>query len=117
MKYPSEYLEDLVPVVDRLEDRALDRYEHARWWLAGFKVWNWMEQARRIEDLKSKNAALVRELKDLGRKYQEETGKPTPIRVTLLWADDEALAAALRTFGRALDEMRSRLQAKLEVRR
>lgn len=105
MKYPSEYLEDLVPVVDRLEDRALDRYEYARSWLSGFKVWNWPEQARRIEDLKHKNRALVRELRELQQKYRAETGKVPTGNLTLVWADDEGWSSVFRKFRQAFNDM------------
>lgn len=108
MKYPSQYLEDLVPIVDRLEDDLLDRFNETRAWLAGWKVWEWVDQAQRIDTLKHQNRMLVEELKSLREKYRAETGKPPPGGLTLVLADHEGVGNAMAAMRRALANLRAR---------
>ncbi len=110
MKFPSEYLEDLVPVVDRIEDEFLDRYAAARTWASGWKVWEWRAQAERIETLKARNRELVEAFKDLREKYREETGKVPPGAITLVLADDEGVSEFTRTLARSLENLLTRMR-------
>ncbi len=118
MKYPSDYLEDLVPVVDRLEDGVLDLLGRARLEASSWKIWEWRDQARRIEALRGKNRALARELRALQEKYRSETGKPPPSQatLTLIWADDDGWSESMRKFQQALDNLSARWRAAVSRR-
>ncbi len=101
-KWPSDRMHDLADRLDTAEDRVCESYQEIRSRVCGLKVWNWIDQAKKIDSLEHRNKVLIEELREVSRAYRYETGKRAPGTMLLLIDGSRHISEAFAEIRRRL---------------